>query len=150
MMEHKENFELEFEYEKIWDSIRYKKVNEIYELTEEVIQLLDNHIDDKLLFHGDYEKIKWLFTKMRRKNFFYMSRSAKEIIVSANPKFKNVYKFRECVRDLKFIGSDNEDFENGKIYQSTHFSGARYIIIVNGVTKNVGCSFFERIINVKQ
>lgn len=29
MLEHSENFELENEYEQIWDSIRYKKVDEL-------------------------------------------------------------------------------------------------------------------------
>lgn len=115
MLEHLENFELENEYEQIWDSIRYKKVDELYELTEEVIQLLENHIDDKLLFHSDYDKIQHLFKKMKQKNFFYMSGSAKEIIKSANPKFENVYEYKKCVRDLKYIGSEDRDFENGKI-----------------------------------
>jgi hypothetical protein len=52
MLEHKENFELETEYEEIWNKIRYKKVDELYNLTEEVIILLDKHIDDKLIFHN--------------------------------------------------------------------------------------------------
>ncbi len=58
MLEHNENFELEKEYEQIWDNIRYKKIDEIYELTLDVINLLDKHIDEKLLFHSDYEKIQ--------------------------------------------------------------------------------------------
>jgi hypothetical protein len=82
---------------------------------------------------------------MKQKNFFYMSKSAKEIIKSANPKFENVYKHRECVRDLKYIGSGNKNFENGKIYQSSHFSGATYIININGVETTIGCGHFERL-----
>lgn len=65
MLDHQENFELEKEYDTIWDAIRYKKVDELYEFTEEVITLLNIHIDDKLLFHSDYEKIQYLFKRMR-------------------------------------------------------------------------------------
>jgi len=144
-MEHLENFELEKEYEQIWDKIRYKKVDELYELTLEVINLLENHIDDKLLFHSDYEKVQYLFKKMKQKNFFYMSGSAKEIIKSANPKYEGVYEYKECVRDLKFVGSGDKDFENGKIYQSKYFNGATYSINVNHVERTVGYNYFERI-----
>lgn len=77
MLDHKENFELESEYNEIWDKIRYKKVDELYELTQEVVGLLDNHIDDKLLFHGDYDKIQNLFKKMRQKNFFLYVKNCK-------------------------------------------------------------------------
>jgi len=144
MLDHQENFELEKEYVAIWDTIRYKKVDELYEFTEEVIKLLDNHIDDKLLFHWDYEKIQYLFRKMRQKNFFYMSGSAKEIIKSANPKYESVYKRRECVRGLKYINSDDIEFENGKIYQSLTFNGATYEISINGKVRTIGCAHFER------
>ena len=144
-MEHLENFELEKEYEQIWDKIRYKKVDEIYSLTEEVIKLLENHIDDKLLFHSDYDKIQHLFKQMKQKNFFYISGSAKEIIKSANSKFENMYKYQECVRDLKYIGSGDSDFENGKIYQSVSFNGATYKININKNERIVGSNYFERI-----
>lgn len=143
-MEHLENFELEKEYEQIWDNIRYKKVDELYELTEEVIKLLENHIDDKLLFHSEYDKIQHLFKKMKKKNFFYMSGSAKEIIKSANPKFENVYEYKKCVRDLKYIGSGDRDFENGKIYQSISFNGATYKINIDESERTVGSNYFER------
>lgn len=145
MLEHLENFELENEYEQIWDSIRYKKVDELYEFTEEVIKLLENHIDDKLLFHSDYDKIQHLFKKMKQKNFFYMSGSAKEIIKSANPEFESVYEYKKCVRDLKYIGSEDRDFEDGKIYQSTYFNGATYKINIDKCERVIGSSYFERI-----
>lgn len=145
MLDHNENFELESEYEQIWDKIRYKKVDELYEFTEEVIKLLENHIDDKLLFHSDYEKIQHLFKKMKQKNFFYMAGSAKEIIKSANPKFESVYEFKKCVRDLKYIGSGDRDFVNGKIYQSVSFNGVAYKINVDGNERTVGSSYFERV-----
>jgi hypothetical protein len=51
---------------------------------------------------------------MKQKNFFYMSGSAKEIVKSSNQKFENIYEYKECVRDLKYIGSGDRDFENGK------------------------------------
>lgn len=145
MLDHRENFELEKEYEQIWDSIRYKKVDELYALTVEVINIIDSHIDEKLLFHGDYDKIQLLFKKMKQRNFFYISGSAKEIIKYANPKFKNVYERIKCIRDLKYIGSDDHDFENGKIYQSSTFSGATYEININGKVRTIGCNHFERI-----
>lgn len=147
MLEHSENFELETEYKKIWESIKYQKVDEIYELTEEVIKLLNNHIDDKLLFHGDYEKIQNLFKKMKQKNFFYMSKSAKEIIKSANPKFENVYEDRECVRELEYLGNDsnNEIMQKGEIYQSTHFNGGVYTLNIDGREIHMGCSYFKRL-----
>lgn len=144
MLDHQENFELEKEYDAIWDAIRYKKVDELYEFTEEVIKILNSHVDDKLLFHSDYEKIQYLFKRMRQKNFFYMSGSAKEIIKLANPKFKNIYECKDCMRDLKFVGSKDKDFENGKIYRSTHFNGARYTIDVNGNERVIGSNYFER------
>ena len=143
-MKHLENFELEKEYEQIWDKIRYKKVDEIYSLTEEVIKLLENHIDDKLLFHSDYDKIQHLFKQMKQKNFFYISGSAKEIIKSANSKFESVYKYKKCVRDLKYIGSVDRDFENGKIYQSVSFNGATYKINVDECERTIGSNYFER------
>jgi hypothetical protein len=68
---------------------------------------------------------------MKQKNFFYMSGSAKEIVKSSNQKFENIYEYKECVRDLKYIGSGDRDFENGKIYQSTYFNGATYKININ-------------------
>ncbi|MEA3353107.1 MAG: hypothetical protein U9Q33_04740 [Campylobacterota bacterium] len=145
MLEHKENFELENEYEQIWDSIRYKKVDELYDFTEKIIKLLDNHIDDKLLFHSDYDKIQHLFKKMKQKNFFYMSGSAKDIIKSANPKFESVYEYKKCVRDLKYIGSGDRGFENDKIYQSTCFNGATYKVNVDGNERIMGSSYFERV-----
>jgi len=120
MLEHNENFELESEYEEIWDKIRYTKVDELYELTEDVIQPLDNHIEDKLLFNEDYEKIQNLFKKMKQKNFFYMSKSAKEIIKSANPKSENV-----------------------KIYRSVSFNDVTYKIKIDNYERVIGSSYFE-------
>lgn len=147
MLDHNENFELESEYEQIWDKIRYKKVDELYELTEEVIKLLENHIDDKLLFHSDYEKIQHLFKKMKQKNFFYMSGSAKEIIKSANPKFENVYEYKECVRDLEYLGNGlaDDELQIGKIYRSIQFNGVTYKLIVDEKTKTIGSNYFKRV-----
>ena len=74
-----------------------------------------------------------------------MSGSAKEIVKSSNQKFENIYEYKECVRDLKYIGSGDRDFENGKIYQSTYFNGATYKINTNKSERTVGSSYFERI-----
>jgi hypothetical protein len=147
MLDHNENFELESEYEQIWDKIRYKKVDELYELTEEVIKLLENHIDDKLLFHSDYEKIQHLFKKMKQKNFFYMSGSAKEIIKSVNPKFENVFEYKECVRDLEYLGNGlaDDELQIGKIYRSIQFNGATYKLIVDEKIKTIGSNYFKRV-----
>ncbi|MEA2018036.1 MAG: hypothetical protein U9N59_06275 [Campylobacterota bacterium] len=92
-METKE--ELRREYDEIWEQIRYKKVAEISAYTEEIISLLEKHIDDKLLFQGDYEKVLHLFKKMRWKNYFYMSNDAKQIICLTNPKFKKLFETKE-------------------------------------------------------
>lgn len=80
MLDHQENFELEKEYDAIWDAIRYKKVDELYEFTEEVIKILNSHVDDKLLFHSDYEKIQYLFKRMRQKNFFICQEVQKRLL----------------------------------------------------------------------
>jgi len=149
MLDHAEGFELEKEYSEIWDKIRYKKIDELYEFTEKVIKLLGNHIDNELLFHRDYDEIQYLFKKMREKGFFYMSGSAKEIIKTANPKFENIFERRKCVRDLKYIFSDDickddRALEKGKIYQSLTFNGATYEINVNGKIRGVGYLYFER------
>ena len=90
-------------------------------------------------------KIEYLFKKMKQKNFFYMSGSAKEIVKSSNQKFENIYEYKECVRDLKYIGSGDRDFENGKIYQSKYFNCATYKININKSERTVGSSYFERI-----
>jgi hypothetical protein len=79
-------------YDKIWEQIRYKKIDEISSLTNEVINILEKHIDDKLLFNGDYEKINFLFKKMKQKSYFYMNNDAKQIICLANPKFKKLFE----------------------------------------------------------
>jgi len=143
---HSDGFELEEEYCKIWEKIRNKKVDEIYKLTEDVISLLENHIDYRLLFHKDYQDIQNLFQKIKQKNFFYMSNSAKEIITLANPKFKEVYKKRECVRKLRFIGNDSKILlKPNKIYTSTHFNGATYIIIDNGKEHTTGRNYFDKV-----
>lgn len=147
MLEHNENFELEKEYEQIWDNIRYKKIDEIYELTLDVINLLDKHIDEKLLFHSDYERIQNLFKNMKQKNFFYMSGSAKEIIKSVNPKFENVFEYKECVRDLEYLGNGlaDDELQIGKIYRSIQFNGATYKLIVDEKIKTIGSNYFKRV-----
>lgn len=147
-MEHLEDFELEKEYERIWDDIRYKKIEEIYVLSEEVINILAKHIGDALLFHEDYQKIHSLFTKMKQKNFFYTSKSAKELAVRINPKFESVYHNRVCVRELEYLGSDcaiHDGMQKGKKYTSTHFNGVMYTIELDGVSKSIGHSFFKRL-----
>ncbi len=147
MLEHAENFQLEVKYEQIWNKIRYKKVDDIYEFTNEVINILENHIDDKLLFHGDYKKIQNLFTKMKQKNFFYNSSSAKALINSINLEFEDVYTKKVCERTLKYIGSDNKDkdFKRNTIYKSSHFNGATYTFNIKGHKRVLGYTYFERI-----
>ena len=44
-------------YDKIQEQIRYKKIDEIASLTNEVINILEHHIDDKLLFKKMKQKI---------------------------------------------------------------------------------------------
>lgn len=83
---------LKQEYYEIWDAIKYKKVNEIYNMTKNIIEILDQHIDDKLFFHKDLVKIENIFTKMKIKNYFYMSGDAKHITKLISPKFDSLFK----------------------------------------------------------
>ena len=83
--------ELRKEYDEIWEEIRYKKVSDMLSLTEDVIKILEKHIDDKLLFKEDYLQIQFLFKKMKVKNYFYMNNDAKQIICLTNPKFKKLF-----------------------------------------------------------
>ena len=78
MLKHNTDFELEKEYHDVWDKIRYKKVDEMSAYTKKIIAILEEHIDDKLLFHRDYETIQHLFKKMRMKDYFYTSNDAKQ------------------------------------------------------------------------
>jgi hypothetical protein len=94
---------------------------------------------------NDYENIQNLFKRMNQKNFFYMSKSAKEIIKTTNPKFINIYEYKKCIRDLKYVGLDNKNFKNDKIYKSTHYNGATYKIIINSSEVTVGSDNFERL-----
>lgn len=41
MLKHSEGFELEGEFREIWDKIRYKKIDKIYKITEEIINILE-------------------------------------------------------------------------------------------------------------
>lgn len=74
-----------------------------------------------------------------------MSKTAKEIVKSANPKFEKVYEFKECARDLKYIGTNSSIFENGKIYESAYFNGVAYKIKINDEEITMGYSYFERV-----
>jgi len=150
MLEHDEGFELETEFEEIWDKIRYKKIDKIYEITEDIISILKNHISDEMLFHMDCQKIQDLFLRAKRANFFYQSSDAKYLIKTANPKFKDIFKRRECIRKLKYIGDEMHDdintgFERGKVYTSTHYNGATYTINLNGEEHTIGNLYFERV-----
>ncbi len=89
-METKED--LRKEYDKIWDKIRYKKISEVESITSEIINILEKHIDDRLFFHGDCEKINFLFKKLKQRNYFYMASDAKQLICLANPKFKELFE----------------------------------------------------------
>lgn len=146
MLDHMEGFEKEQEYSLIWDKLRYKKVEELYAYTNEVIDILNKHIDETVYFHSDYHKIQDIFHSMRTRNFFYFSKSAKNIISIVNPKFKNIYKRRKCKRKLKYLGSDLDyELKKGAIYTSTHFNGATYTFNINGKEKVVGSLYFERL-----
>jgi len=127
-MNHLDKFELEKEYKEIWSKIRYKKVKKLYSMSQEVISILDKHIDDKLLFHEDCAKIDYILKKMKQNNYFYTSSSTKNIIALVNPKFTDIYRYRKCKRKLKYIGDSNTYFTHDKIYKSSKFNGATYII----------------------
>lgn len=147
MLDHQENFELEKEYDEVWNSIKFKRIDEISQLTMEVNAILDGHINDDVPFNSDCHKIQKIFTQMKQRAGHYFSRSAQDIIKTANPRYENVFERRECVRDLKYIGTDEpeESFEKGKVYTSTHFNGATYSFNINGQEKVIGSSYFERV-----
>ena len=121
-MNHLDKFELEKEYEEIWSKIRYKKVEKFYSMSQEVINILDKHIGDKLLFHEDCTKIDYILKQMNQNNYFYTSSSAKDIITLVNPKFTH-----------------------GKIYKPSKFNGATNIIKFKKKEKVIGFTFFERL-----
>lgn len=145
-MEHYEDFEVEKEFEDIWDKVRYKRLNQLSELTENIITLLNKHIGGDILFDKDYLTIQNLFRKMKQNNYIYNYGDMKEIVTLINyEKYSNLHTYRECVRNLKYIGDDNPKFDSGEVYTSTLFNGATYKFNMNGNIETVGMNYFERL-----
>lgn len=144
---HYEGFEKVKKYHDIWDKIRYKKIYEIEQLSEKVINIFEKRIDTELLVIGDYVELQNLFKKMRIKQMSYMSGDARNIIEAINPKLKNLYKKKKCFRSLRYINKSNEAFTFDKIYQSKNFNGVTYTIIKDDNHRKVkiNCGHFERI-----
>lgn len=89
---HYEGFKRVKKYHDIWDKIRYKKIYEIEQLSNKVIQIFEKRIDTELLVNGDYVELQYLFKRIRIKQMSYMSGDARNIIEAINPKLKNLYK----------------------------------------------------------
>lgn len=149
-MKHYEGYELEYKFSKIWDKLRYQKIDDIFQSTQEIINILENHIEDKLLFINDVNKIQHIFTKMKRKNYFYMSGDIEKAVKLIDPKFNNLFQNRKCIRKLRYLPLDDNtdielDLERGKVYTSSKFNGAIYTIKNNGKKYKIGHLHFIRI-----
>jgi len=144
---YEDGFDKVRKYHEVWDEIRYKKIYEIEQLAENVIKIFEKRVDAEFLVIGDYQELQQLFKKMRIKTMSYMSGDARNIIEAINPKLKNLYNKKKCVRYLKYIEQDNEAFTYGKVYQSKNFDGVTYTIIKddNGRKAKINCGNFERI-----
>ena len=142
-----EGFELAEECFRIWEEIRFKRISEIQNLTEEVIAIFDKHQDGEFLVSEDYINVCELFRRMKIRSMFYMASDVKELIYIANPKLKEAFARKECIRKLKYIGASNDNLTNGKIYKSTNFNGVTYTLKNDNKEKqhSISCSCFERI-----
>jgi len=144
-LNHYLGFEKEEKYMKIWDSIRYKKVDSIEKRVNQIISILENHIESSILFDRDYTVIQGLYRQMRQDTTFYMSGKAKDIICEVDTSYNSVFTRRKCVRTLKYIGKTSGDLTYGKTYISSFFTGAIYTIEKddNGIKSSCGSSYFE-------
>jgi len=96
-----DEFKSEKEYEKIWDTIRTKRIEYLYSKTKDIIDILQNNIDDKMLFHKDYMLIENMFVQMKRECYFYSSKNAKELLCLVDSKFnKYLSKRNTKIRTL--------------------------------------------------
>lgn len=146
-LSHYEDFEKEKKYMEIWDRIRYKKVDSIERRVELIIEILEKHVDAKLLVHKDYTKIQSIYKQMRIDTLFYMSGDAKNIISSVDSTYKSVYTRRKCTRLLKYIGEDDGSLTHGNNYVSKDFNGATYTIEKDDNNDERGCGslYFDRL-----
>jgi len=142
-----DGFERVKKYHEAWDDIRYKKIYEIEQLVEKVIKIFEKRVDAEFLVIGDYQDLQQQFKRMRIKTMSYMSGDARNIIEAINPKLKNLYKKKKCVRYLKYTEESNGSFTYEKVYKSKYFDGVRYTIVKddNHRKGKKNCGYFERI-----
>jgi hypothetical protein len=139
-----DEFKIEREYEKIWDTIRTKQIEYLYTKTKDIIDILQDNIDDKMLFHKDYMLIEDIFVQMKRECYFYSSKNAKELLCLVDSKFKTIYQFREFQEEIIYIGSEHKSLTQGKKYISTHFNGAVFRLVDDkNNTLNIGRTYFK-------
>ena len=144
---HMEGFELAEECFHIWEEIRFKRISEIQNLTDNVIAIFDKHQDGEFLVSEDYTTVCELFRRMKMRSMFHMASDVKELIYITNPKLKEAFVRKECIRKLKYIGVSNDNLTNGKIYKSINFNGVTYTLNKDnkGEQRSISCLCFERI-----
>ena len=139
-----DEFKSEREYEKIWDTIRTKRIEYLYNKTKDIIDILQNNIDDKMLFHKDYMLIEEMFVQMKRACYFYSSKNAKELLCLVDSKFNTIYQFKDFQQEIIYTGSEHRNLTQGKKYISTHFNGAIFRLVDDqNNTLNIGSTYFK-------
>lgn len=88
---HMEGFELAEECFHIWEEIRFKRISEIQNLTDNVIAIFDKHQDGEFLVSEDYTTVCELFRRMKMRSMFHMASDVKELIYITNPKLKGLF-----------------------------------------------------------
>ena len=77
----------------------------------------------------------------------FQSKNLKKIMHIIDPSMENnLFKRRECKRELRYIGENNDHFSYGVLYSSSTFNGATYEVQDNiGNSTILGSLYFERI-----
>lgn len=146
-LKHSEGFEIEEEYNKAWTHIRFNKIDQIEELTKQVISLFEPYVNGQFIVSENYTKLYQLFRKMRLTSMFYTSHDFMEIAITLNPKYEKIFTRKSCFRKLKYIGYSDSHMTNGIIYESKDFNGATYTIQMDDVGEEriMESRYFERI-----
>jgi len=101
------------------------------------------HLEDFKL-EKEFNRI-WIKLRNTKIENLYKFSKMKKLIIEVNSIYKKLYKYKECKRKLKYIGDNNKYFTHGKIYKSSKFNGATYIIKYKKKEKVIGYTFFERL-----
>ena len=136
----KKSARLAKKYHAIWDKIRYRKIEEIEKITNQVIAVFDRyHQDGKFMVTTDYLYICALFQKMRRNSMFYMSLDASSLIGLVSPKYIKARFNKKDYLKLKYIGASSSELTNGKIYKSRNFTDTTCELLNDNLGKKKMC-----------